>query len=179
MCLRKYMLRLVSKSVLIQQIRSYSKDAYQHLFPYISHITYISLWFLMFPMFQYISVYFKVVLYISLQFRVVCVYIVLFWLHYSLCSSNMSIQVQYYNLCLQMSLRLHVCPIVPYVSIYMGVSEKPRSLPIRDGTYTNVVGAISRFSCMFENHDETYTNVYRTYTKRMSATNSAQHVIQT
>ena len=61
----------------------------------------------------------------------------------------------------------------------MGVSEKPRSLPIRDGTYTNVIGAISRFCCMFENHDETYTNVYRTYTKRMSATNSVQNVIQT
>ena len=61
----------------------------------------------------------------------------------------------------------------------MGVSRKPPQMPIRDGTYTNVIKAISGFCCMFENHDETYTHVYRTYTKRMSATNSAQNVIQT
>ena len=61
----------------------------------------------------------------------------------------------------------------------MGVSRKPPLLQIRDGTYTNVIEAILRFCCISENPDETYTHVLRTYTKRMSATNSAQNVIQT
>ena len=61
----------------------------------------------------------------------------------------------------------------------MGMYRKPPLLQIRDGMYTNVTGAILRFCCIFENPDETYTNVLRTYTKRMSATNSAQNVIQT
>ena len=61
----------------------------------------------------------------------------------------------------------------------MGVCRKPPLLQIRDGTYTNVIEAILRFCCISENPDETYTHVLRTYTKRMSATNSAQNVIQT